>query len=185
MSSRRAIATTVVPLLLLVACSAEDREPAPARASGASGGSAAVTVDYPDDGLDLVGAPRLDGVYAQAWRTYVDFERGRRRTAREGRIDRLLAFNATARVVDPYRAALREYDDRGAYGGSVTVEVEDARPHGDRLLLDLCVDATQLQVPDGAPAQLGVATRVSQRVVVSNIVGSWRVTGAAPGDRSC
>ena len=183
MTLPRVIAASVVPLLLLAGCSSADNEP---KTSGPSVTSSATdTVDYPDDGLDLVGTPDLPGVYAKALQTYVDFERGRRLTAREGRVNRLLSFNATARVVDPYREALRAYGDRGTYGGDVTVEFVGARPRGDRLLIDLCVDATRLQVPDGAPTQLGEATRAPQHVEVTNFVGPWRVTRAEPVDGSC
>ena len=49
---------------------------------------------------------------SEALQTYVDFERGRRLAAREGAVGRLLSFNATASVVDPYREALAAYDRR-------------------------------------------------------------------------
>jgi hypothetical protein len=182
-TSRRAAALVVVPLLLLGACAAGDDKPTTAGSSATTSTSDAV--DYPDEGVDLVGTPELEGVYQKALQTYIDFERGRRLTAREGRVDRMLAFNATSGVVDPYREALREYGDRGTYAGDVTVEFLDARPHGDRLLIDVCVDATDLDVPDSAPTQLGEATRAPQRVEVTNIVGPWRVTSAEPVDGSC
>lgn len=183
MSSRRASALTVVPLLLLGACTTHADQPTTADPSTTP--SASDAVDFPDEGVDLVGTPELKGVYAKALETYIDFERGRRLTAREGRVDRMLAFNATSDVVDPYREALRAFGDRGTYEGDVTVEFLDAQPHGDRLLIDVCVDATALDVPDGAPTQLGEATRAPEHVVVTNIVGPWRVTSADPVDGSC
>jgi hypothetical protein len=184
-TSLRASALLAAPLLLLAACST-DEEPTTADPSATSSATAPATdVDYPEEGVDLVGTPELKGVYQEALQTYVDFERGRRLSAREGRIDRMLAFNATAAVVDPYRKALEAYGDRGTYAGDVTIEFVAAQPHGDRLLLDLCVDATALQVPDGAPTQLGEATRAPQHVEVTNIVGPWRVTRAESIDGTC
>jgi hypothetical protein len=183
-SSRTAV-LAVVPLLLLAACSAGDGDDQAPLAGASATASATSGADYPDEGVDLVGTPELKGAYQEALRTYVDFERGRRLTAREGRVDRMLAFNATSEVVDPYREALKAYGGRGTYGGDVTVEFLDAQPHGDRLLIDICVDATALDVPDGAPTQLGEATRAPQHVEVTNIVGPWRVTSAHPVDGSC
>ncbi|MEZ0577904.1 hypothetical protein [Nocardioides sp. MH1] len=185
MSPRRTAVPSALLLLLLAGCSTPDDEPTADGPSSSATSDAADEADYPDEGVDLVGTPELEGVYARALRTYVDFERGRRLTAREGRVSRLLSFNATARVVDPYREALRAYDGRGTYAGDVTVEFVRAEPHGDRLLIDVCIDATQLQVPDGAPTQLGEATRAPEHVEVTNIVGSWRVTGVDPVDGSC
>lgn len=182
-SSRRAPVLLVVLLLLLGGCSAGDDSPTTAGPSATA--STSDDIDYPDEGVDIVGAPELDGVYRRALQTYVDFERGRRLTAREGRVDRMLAFNATSEVVDPYREALRAYGEGGAYTGDVTVELLDVRPHGDRLLIDVCVDATDLVVPDGAPTQLGEATRAPQHVEVTNILGPWRVTRAESVDGSC
>jgi len=52
-------------------------------------------------------------------------------------------------------------------------------------VLDICVDATQLAVPDGAPALLGEATRAPQRFRVTNILGPWRVTRAESVAGSC
>lgn len=176
-----ALAGLVVPLLLLAGC-AEDDEP---RAADPSSTTATADIDYPEVGLDLVDAPELKGVYQQALQTYVDFERGRRLTAREGSINRLLSFNAVANVVDPYRAALEAYGDRGTYDGDVRIEFLDARPRGDVLHIDVCVDATRLEVPDGAPTQLGEATRAPQRIDVTNIVGPWRVTRAEPVEGDC
>jgi hypothetical protein len=182
-SSRCAAALTVVPLLLLGACATDDGGPTTADPSATT--AATDDVDYPEEGLDLEDAPQLKGVYQKALQTYVDFERGRRLTAREGRVDRMLAFNATSDVVEPYREALKAYGGGGTYAGDVTVEFLDAQPHGDRLLIDVCIDATALEVPDGAPTQLGEATRALQHVEVTNIVGPWRVTSAEPVDGSC
>ena len=182
MTCRRLTALLALPLLL-AACASEDARPT--TSPSATTASSATSVDHPDEGVALVGTPELKGVYARALRTYVDFERGRRLTAREGRIDRLLAFNATGEVVDPYRQALRAYGDRGTFAGDVTIEFVRAQPHGDRLLLDLCVDATALEVPEGAPTLLGEATRAPQHVVITNIVGSWRVTQVESVDGSC
>ncbi|KAA1419458.1 hypothetical protein F0U44_13585 [Nocardioides humilatus] len=183
MTPRPALAACATTLLLLAGCSTADDEPRDPDSSDPT--SAAPDVDYPDDGLDLVDSPQLKGVYQDAIQTYIDFERGRRLTAREGRVTRLLAFSALADVVAPYRAALKAYGDRGTYSGDVTVEFISAQPHGDRLLLDVCVDARMLVVPDGAPTQLGEGTRAPQHIEVSNIVGPWRVTKAVPIDGSC
>lgn len=182
MTARRPTALLAVPLLLLAACSSDGQEGA---AAPSTTSAATPDVDYPDEGVDLVGIPELKGVYTRALRTYVDFERGRRLSARDGRVDRMLAFNATGEVVDAYRRALAAYDDRGSYGGDVTIEFVRAEPHGDRLLLDLCVDATALRVPDGAPGILGEPTRAPQQVEVTNFMGPWRVTRADRVDGSC
>lgn len=169
----------VVPLLL-VACGEDDPD------ADAPGTSPAVdqAVDYPEVGLDLVDRPELKGVYELALQTYVDFERGRRQAAREGGVGRLLSFNATAPVVDPYRAAFAAYSG-GTYDGDVVVEFLDARPRDMVLRIDVCVDATQLEVPDGAPTLLGEATRSAQRIDVTNFEGPWRVTKVDPLDGSC
>ncbi|PWN01999.1 hypothetical protein DJ010_15805 [Nocardioides silvaticus] len=145
----------------------------------------ATDVDHPAEGVDLVDPPTLEGVYQRALQTYVDFERGRRLAARTGKAGRLLSFNATADVVDPYRRALRTAPAAASYDGLVVVEFVDVQPRGRKLRLDLCVDATGLDVPDGAPAVLGEATRAPQQVDVSNIEGLWRVTRAEPVDGSC
>lgn len=183
---RCALAVLAVPLLLVAACAEGDRPADEPDASDESSGSApAGEVDYPDVGVDLVGLPELPGVYERALQTYIDFERGRRLAARTGEVGRLLSFNATASVVDPYREALAAYADRGTYGGDVVIEFLDVRPRDSVLRLDLCVDATALLVPDGAPTQLGEATRGPQRIEVTNLVGPWRVTRAEPVDGSC
>lgn len=175
-----------VPLLMVAACSNGDEELEGTKSSAAS--TVVETeqeVDYPEDGVDLVDPPILEGVYRRALQTYVDFERGRRLAARDGRVGRLLSFSATAPVVDPYRAALTSYDSAGSYAGDVVVEFLDAQPRGRVLRIDVCVDATALQVPDGAPVLLGEATRAPQQVDVSNIEGLWRVTRAEPVDGTC
>ncbi len=178
MTHRLALAL-VLPLLLVAGCSEDEPNPPDEAAS-----SAAPDVDYPDEGVDLVDRPELKGAYEKALQTYVDFERGRRQAAREGAVGRLLSFNATAPVVDPYRKAIAAYPD-GRYDGDVAIEFVAARPRDTVLVLDICVDATQLAVPDGAPALLGEATRAPQRIQVTNILGPWRVTKAESVAGSC
>gem|GEM_PF-6612668 len=173
----------LLPLLLLVGC-ADDEPTADDPANPADGGSTSAEIDYPAEGVDVVDPPELKGVYQRALQTYVDFERGRRLAAREGEVGRLLSFNATARVVDPYREALARYNG-GTYDGDVAIEFLGARTRDSVLVLDICVDATALLVPDGSPTQLGEATRAPQRIEVTNIVGPWRVTAAEPVDGSC
>ena len=175
-----------LPLALALMAGCSEDEPDGSRAAGASDtASADATVDHPEEGLDLVDRPEPEGVYQRALQTYVDFERGRRQAAREGRLTNLLSFNATAPVVDPYRRALRAYAGRGTYDGVVAVEFLDLRPRDQVLTIDVCVDATRLVVPDGAPTLLGEATRARQQVKVSNIVGEWRVTRVEQLDGSC
>jgi hypothetical protein len=181
--THRLVPAFIVPLLLVAGCSDEpSREKSSPATSGSS--SPAEAVDYPDEGLDLVDPPDVEGAYATALQTYVDFERGRRLAAREGRIGPLLRFSAVAPVVDPYRKALASYSD-GGYDGDVAVEFLDVRPRDLALRIDVCVDATQLVVPDGAPTLLGEATRAHQRIEVRNLEGPWRVTKAEPVDGSC
>lgn len=152
----------------------------------ASGEPTADQPDYPAEGVDLVDLPELAGVYQQGLQTYVDFERGRRLAAREGKVGRLLAFNATADVVDAYRAALRSSGPAdGSYDGEVVVEFLDARPRDSVLRLEVCVDGTGLVVPETAPAVLGEATRALQQIEVTFIEGVWRVTRAEVADDSC
>ncbi|KAA1428397.1 hypothetical protein [Nocardioides antri] len=179
---RLVLAALAVPLAVLAGCAGED--PAGSDGTDAADPSSAADVDYPEVGLDLADAPELEGVYQQALQTYVDFERGRRLAAREGEVSRLLSFNAVADVVDPYREAFAAYDG-GTYAGDVVVEFLEARPRGDVLRLGICVDATALVVPDGAPTILGEPTRSPQQVDVTNIEGLWRVTRAEPVDGSC
>jgi hypothetical protein len=176
---RLTLAALAVPLLLVAGCTEDE----PGGSDEASSPSAAVEADYPDEGVDLVDRPELEGAYDKALQTYVRFERGRRLAAREGEVGDLLAFNAVASVVDPYREALA--GDADAYDGDVVIEFLDARPRDTVLVLDVCVDATGLVVPDGAPALLGEATRAPQRIEVTNIVGPWRVTRVEPVDGSC
>ena len=121
MTHRLALAL-VLPLLLVTGCSEDEPNPPDEAAS-----PSAPDVDYPGEGVDLVGRPELKGAYAQALQTYVDFERGRRLAAREGAVGRLLSFNATASVVDPYRKAFAAYTD-GRYDGDVAIEFLAARP---------------------------------------------------------
>lgn len=176
-----------VPLLLVAGCAedepgAGDDSGSPTTATGSS--SSAAEIDYPDEGVDLVSRPEMEGAYDKALQTYVNFERGRRQAAREGEVGRLLSFNATASVVDPYREALAAYSG-GRYDGEVAIEFLDFKPRDLVLRIDICVDATQLVVPDGAPTQLGEATRAPQLVDVTNIEGLWRVTKVEPVDGSC
>jgi hypothetical protein len=178
--ARLTLAALALPLLLVAGCT-ED-EPGDADNPGSPTTSAA-EIDYPEEGVDLVDRPVLEGAYDKALQTYVKFERGRRLAAREGEVGDLLAFNAVASVVDPYREAVARGAD--AYDGDVVIEFLDARPRDTVLVLDVCVDATGLVVPDGAPALLGEATRAPQRIEVTNIVGPWRVTKVEPVDGSC
>ncbi len=178
------LALALALLLPFVAgCGEDERE-----SDGASSSSAvepgAADVDYPEEGLDLVDRPELEGAYDRAMQTYVDFERGRRLAAREGRIGRLLLFNGVASVVDPYRDAFATYAG-GTYDGDVVIEFLDVRPRDTVLRIDICVDGTRLLVPDGAPTVLGEATRAPQRIEVTNIEGPWRVTKAQSLDGSC
>lgn len=184
MLTHRLALVLAVPLLLVAACSNEEE---PNSTKGSASPSAVETdheIDYPEDGVDLVDPPALEGVYQRGLQTYVDYERGRRLAARDGKVGRLLSFNATARVVDPFRKALASYDGP-PYDGDVVIEFLDAQTRDSLLRIDVCVDATALQVPDGAPALLGEATRTPQRIDVTNIEGLWRVTRAEPVDGSC
>ncbi len=175
------LAPALVLLLLLAAGCSEDE---PGAADEPTTSTSATEADYPEEGVDLVDRPELEGVYEQALQTYVDFERGRRLAAREGAVNRLLSFNGTADVVDPYREAFAAYDGR-AYGGDVVIEFLDARPRDMVLRIDICVDATRLVVPEGAPTQLGEATRAPQQIEVTNFLGPWRVTEVEPVDGAC
>lgn len=180
---RRTPAALAVLLLLMGGCA--DDEPEQTDSPGASGSPGAATeVDHPAEGLDLVDTPDLEGVYQEALRTYVDFERGRRLAAREGKVGPLLTFSAVAKVVDPYREAVAAFGG-GGYDGDVVIEFLDARPRDAVLRLDVCVDATGLGVPDGAPTILGEATRSPQEIDVTMIEGLWRVTRAESVDGSC
>jgi hypothetical protein len=174
-----------VPLLLVVGCSNEDEPNSPRSSGSPSAVETEDEVDFPDEGVDVVDPPDLKGVYQQGLKTYVDFERGRRLAARAGRVGQLLAFNATADVVDPYRKAVASSDLSTPYDGDVAIEFLDAQTRGSVLRLDVCVDGTALQVPDGAPTLLGEAVRAPQRIDVTFIEGVWRVTRAAPVDGSC
>ncbi len=178
MTHRLALALTL-PILLVAGCSEDE----PDRGTGSSSPSVPV-IDYPEEGVDLVDRPEMEGAYEKALQTYVDFERGRRQAAREGTVGPLLSFNATGSVVDPYRKAVAAYAE-GPYDGDVTIEFLGARPRDTVLVLDICVDATQLVVPDGAPVVLGDTTRAPQRIQVTNIVGPWRVTKVESVDGSC
>lgn len=180
MKTHRLAAALLLPLLLATGCA--DDEPTGTDDSAAP---TADPVDYPAEGVDLLDPPELRGVYEDALQTYVDFERGRRLAAREGRIGRLLSFNATASVVDPYQEAFAAYGDRGTYDGLVVIDFLGSRTRDSKLFLDICVDATALVVPDGAPTLLGEPTRAPQLIEVTNIVGPWRVTKAEPVDGSC
>ncbi|MDZ5622777.1 hypothetical protein [Nocardioides bizhenqiangii] len=185
MTHRLALALAL-PLLIAAGCAEDGPDAAdPSAASTATADESQLEdIDYPDEGVDLVDRPELEGAYQQALQTYVDFERGRRQAAREGEVGRLLSLNGTASVVDPYREAFAAYSD-GTYDGDVVIEFLEARPRDTVLRLDICVDATRLVVPDGAPTQLGEATRAPQRIEVTNILGPWRVTEVASVDGSC
>ena len=180
MLTHRFALALALPVLLVAGCASDEpgaeEEPTP--------GPTDHEIQYPEEHVGLVDRPELKGAYEQALQTYVDFERGRRLAALDGKVGRLLSFNATARVVDPYRKALASYDG-DTYDGNVLVEFLDARTRDTVLLLDICVDATGLVVPDGAPPVLGEATRAPQRIQVTNIVGPWRVTRAEPADGPC
>jgi hypothetical protein len=178
---RRTLVALALPLLLVTGCGEDE----PKVADASESPTAASEVDYPEVGLDLVDRPELAGVYERALQTYIDFERGRRLAARTGEVGKELSFNAIADVVDPYREALAAYAGGGTYDGDVVIEFLDARPRDSVLRLDICVDATALEVPDGAPTLLGEATRAPQLIEITNIVGPWRVTKAEPVDGSC
>jgi hypothetical protein len=178
--TQRLAVALALPVLVLAACDGE--EP---KASTETGSPTVAGIDYPDEGVDLVDRPELKGVYQQALQTYVDFERGRRLAAREGKVGRLLSFNATARVVDPYREALAASGSLSPYAGDVVIEFLGVQTRDSVLRIDICVDATALEVPDDGPTLLGEATRAPQRIEVTNIVGPWRVTEAEPVDGSC
>ena len=179
MLTQRLAVALVLPLLVLTAC--DDEGP---KGPEDAGSPTVADIDYPDEGVDLVDRPELKGVYQQALQTYVDFERGRRLAAREGKVGRLLSFSATARVVDPYREALAAYAGE-PYDGDVVIEFLGVQTRDSVLRIDICVDATALEVPDDGPTLLGEATRAPQRIEVTNIVGPWRVTEAEPVDGSC
>jgi len=179
MTGRLALALTL-PMLLVASCGDDGPDAADEPGSPTS----VADVDYPEEGLDLVDRPELKGVYEQALQTYVDFERGRREAARQGKVGRLLSFNAVADVVDPYRDAIAAYAG-DPYDGDVVVEFLDAKPRDLVLQIDVCIDATALEVPDSAPTLLGEATRSPQRIDVTNIEGPWRVTRVEPLDGSC
>lgn len=183
MFSLRLAAPALVVPLVLAGC-ADDEPDRADPTPGSPTGSATPTIEYPAEGVDLKGTPALEGVYQRAMQTYIDFERGRRQAARDGAVGRLLTFNAVADVVDPYREALRNFG-RGGYAGDVAIEFLGAAPRGSRLLLEVCVDGTLLEVPDGAPTLLGEPTRAPQQVDVTNVEGLWRVTRAEPVDGSC
>lgn len=182
---RTGVAATAASLLLLAACgddsASDDRADDPPDDTASS---PAADVDYPDEGVDLAGRPELKGAYAQALQVYVDFERGRRLAAREAAGNELLSFSATGKVADPITAAAEQLGD-ATYDGTVVVEFVSAKPRDTVLLLDVCLDGTGLEVPDGAPAVLGAAGRTPQRVQVANLSGPWRVTRVAPGSGSC
>ena len=182
MTHRLAVAL-VLPILLVAGCT-EDEPEADARSSASTDEPLPGDIDYPGEGVDLVDRPQLEGAYQQALQTYIDVERGRRLAAREGEVGKLLAFNATASVVDPYERAFAAYAD-DTYDGDVVIEFLDVRPRDTVLRIDICVDATRLVVPDGAPTLLGEPIRAPQRIEVTNIVGPWRVTKADPVDGSC
>ncbi len=178
-----------VPLLFVAGCSGDkpdavDDAGSSTTATATETATGTAEVEYPAEGLDLIDRPTMEGAYERALQTYIDFERGRREAAREGKVGRLLSFNGTASVVDPYRRAVTTYAD-GGYDGVVAIEFLDARTRDTVLVIDICVDATELVVPDRAPALLGEATRAPQRIQVTNIVGPWRVTKAAPVDGTC
>lgn len=171
----------IVPLLLVTGCADDGPEAAEGPESSTT---PTVEVDYPDEGVDLADRPEVEGAYETALQTYVDFERGRRQAAREGAIGELLSFNATADVVDPYREALAAFPG-GTFGGDVVIDFLDVEPRDLVLQIDVCVDATRLVVPAGAPTLLGEATLAPQRIEVTNIEGPWRVTRAEPVEGSC
>ncbi len=179
MLTQRLAVALALPLLGVTACSDEEPE-----APTDVGSRSAAAIDYPGEGVDLVDRPTLKGVYQQALQTYVDFERGRRLVARQGTVGRLLAFHATARVVDPYREALASYSG-APYDGDVAIEFLDVQTRDSVVRIDICVDATALEVPDDGPTLLGEATRAPQRIEVANFVGPWRVTEVEPVDGSC
>ena len=178
--TRAGLVALALPLALLAACGDTGSEdPTEAGQSPPAGSDIA----YPDEGVDVVGEPELKGVYAEALQVYVDFERGRRLAAREGTDNELLSFNATGNVSRPIKAAAEQLG--GGYDGTVTLEFTAAQPRDTVLRLDVCVDATALEVPDGAPAVLGGATRAPHRVEVSNLTGPWRVTAVQALDGDC
>lgn len=181
---RTGLAAAVVPLALLAACGDDDASPADSAGGSAPSSPAAADVDYPDEGVDLVEPPELKGVYAEALQVYVDFERGRRLAARDGAPNELLSFNATGAVADPIAAAAKKLGD-ATYDGVVSVEFVSAMPRDTVLVLDVCIDGTGLEVPPGAPAGLGAATRSPQQVHVTNLSGPWRVTKVTPGSGAC
>lgn len=183
MTTPRLALALALPLLLVAGCG-EDEPGADDASSSTAVEPPPDEVDYPEEGLDLVDRPELEGAYDRALQTYVDFERGRRLAAREGRIGRLLLFNGVASVVDPYRDAFAAFTD-GTYDGDVVIGFLDVRPRDTVLRIDICVDATRLLVPDGAPTVLGEATRAPQRIEVTNLEGPWRVTKAESLDGSC
>lgn len=165
--TRARLVAIALPLLLLTGCGDDE----PATDDSPPAGS---DIAYPAEGVDVVDRPELKGVYADALQVYVDFERGRRLAAREGTDNELLSFNATGGLARPIREAAKSLG--GGYDGTVTVEFLSAQPRDTVLRLDVCIDATALEVPEGAPAVLGSATRQPARVEVSNLTGPWRVT---------
>lgn len=181
----RGLAALAVPLLLLAGCGGDD-DPSADAGDPSAAPSSSSGVDHPAEGVDLVDPPELEGVYADALQVYVDFERGRRLAAREGAANELLTFSAVGGVADPVVAAAERLGAGGAaYDGTVVLEFRSARPRDTVLLLDVCVDGTGLDVPDGAPAVLGTASRAPQRVTVANLSGPWRVTKVQELGGSC
>ena len=111
MLTHRLALALAVPLLLVAGCSDGDEDRSGRRAPGRRPRRADDEIDYPEEGVDLVDRPELEGVYERGLQTYVDFERGRRLAAREGRVGRLLSFNATSRRGRPLPRGLAAYAD--------------------------------------------------------------------------
>ena len=187
MSVRRgvaALALTALAGVALVGCGDDEPDAQDPASAEPSGSGTPPTTD--DPGVEITGLPGMEGPYATALETYVDFEEGRRLVARTGEMNQRLSFSAVGGLADRYRQAADELAAAGTtYDGTVVVEVVDVRTRDTVVLIDLCVDATALVVPDGAPELLGRAVRSPERVAVVNLEGPWRVTRTVSGSGSC
>lgn len=198
-TSTFAVVATTALVLGLAGCGdngADDTAPTPSIGESSKAGEptsepapgpGAIPTSFPEVGLEITDLPKLDDAYHDALVAFVDFERGRRATLNEAKLNPLLSDNAAGRVVEKFQGTVDYLQANNShYRGDVTTEVVEAETKPGVLWLETCTDGTGLRiVENGQPTPVSGEPRLSARIVVTDVDGTWLVTDDTSLEGSC